>query len=108
MPMKIGVVTREIACASFIHARSTGPRLAGAINPATARMTAIPMRMAGGIRRPRQYEIAPSTANAAATVKANRRPLLAENSGFVISIERNRVLPGALVEAWLRRLCQHE
>ena len=75
----IGVVTREMACASAIQARSTGPRYVGTINP--ARMSRPPTVPKPFISHgcPRHQVIAASTAKAPPTVRPKRRPCATVN-----------------------------
>src|SRR5258708_4125140 len=85
--MKSGVVTREIARATAIHARSTVPKRRGAIQPARKNIPAIAAKTKPASSLPRHHEIAPRTANAPASVHAKRRPSLAVNRAeFVFSM----------------------
>lgn len=89
MAMKMGVVTLDIAWASAIQARSTPASLPGTSNPARRKSPAAEPRTNAGVSRLLEKAIDASTANAMASVNANRLPREAVNAASLTSVERN-------------------
>ena len=103
-PITIGVVTLEIAWASAIQARSTGPRNVGMTRP--ARTSAPPSDAEHGRRRRvrRATRRCPrGPANAAPTVSPNRRPSRRRQSSWNSFCHSFGLLPRRL-----RRLVEQE
>jgi len=104
----MGVVTREIACANFIHICSTGSSFPGMNNPEKTMMSAIAAARTENVSRPRQKPTAAMTPNAAARVSANLLPCDAVNGDSVMSVERNQRLPRRIIERRLFALVQQK